>query len=229
VPKNASPFVKGTKYLQAHNYAQAKEQFTLSIKRGQHVADSYADLGTLALEQLKYADAYRAYRSAVKRNPKNPGYEYYAAYSSLYAGDYSSAVSYASRYIRLASKNPAGYHLRFLAYGKLLDAKEQLKDARTVVALAPKAAFAYVDLGAALANDKQPKAAIQAFSQAIRLQPRQGLYYIDRAQAENMTRQTALVLRDLETARSLATDPKTRRQIDQAIAQVKHPSSTATP
>lgn len=227
LPKNATPFAKGTLLLKARNYKAAQRQFKLSIKRRQRVADSYADLGTIALELGQYPAAYRAYRSAVILNPKGPPYLYQAAYSALLAQDFHGAISYASRFLTLQPSDAAGYHVRFLAYGKLLNHKAQVKDARTIVRLRPKNADAYNDLGIALSNDGKVHESITAFSQAIRLRPTESAFYINRAIAENLNKQPNLVLSDLKKARSLTRDPQTRRQLDQYIASVSKSAKPA--
>jgi tetratricopeptide (TPR) repeat protein len=166
----------------------------------------------------KPAAAFRAYESAVSHDPSNAAFLYYAAYSALYAQDFRGAVSYATRFIRVQPKNPAGYHLRFLAYGKLLDHKNQVKDARVEVQLQPRNPDSYNDLGIALTNDTKFAAAVKTFTQAVRLRPGYLAYYTNRAMAENLNGQPNAVLRDLYTARSLAKDALTRKQIDEAIS-----------
>jgi superkiller protein 3 len=212
---------RGQTYLKARSFTAAVAQFRLSIRRHQSVADSYANIGTASLDMGKDAAAYRAYKAAVSHNPSNAAYLYYAAYSALYAQDFRGAVSYATRFIGVQAKNPAGYHLRFLAYGKLLEHKNQVTDARVEVQLQPRSPDSYNDLGIALTNDGKFAAAVKTFTRAIRLRPAYLSYYTNRAMAENLNRQPNDVLRDLYTARSLAKDSLTKKQIDEAIANFK--------
>jgi superkiller protein 3 len=220
VPKKVSAFDKGTAYMRAGNSRAARQQFVLSIRLHQRVADSYANLGSIALDERRAHDAFRAYQSAAQLGPNNPAYLYYAAYAALSAHDFNAAIPYVSRCIHLQPRNTAAYHLRFLAYGSLLDYRGQVRDARALVGLAPTSPIAYADLGIALFNDRKVRQAIQAFTRAIQLQPKEISYYINRAIAEQFSRQTDLVLRDLRTAKFLSKDPGTRKQIEQAIARV---------
>jgi tetratricopeptide (TPR) repeat protein len=217
IPRNGTAFQKGLAYLRAGLYDMAAQQFQLSIQHHQSMADSYANLGTIAIAQANYAQAYLNFQSAVQLQPKNSAYLYYAAFAALRAQDFSDAGTYATRYIAIDPKNPAGYHLRFLAYRYLMNRKGQVQDAQTLAQLQPKSAGAFNDLGIALTNDGKFPQAIQAFTRAIQLLPKNGTYYANRAQAENFNNQPKLALQDLETARSLAKDPQTRQQVDQAI------------
>jgi len=212
---------RGQTYMKVRNFPAALTQFGLSIRRNQRVADSYANIGTANLDMGKPAAAYRAFKAAVSHNATNAAYLYYAAYSALYNQDFRGAVSYATRFIGLQPKNPAGYHLRFLAYGKLLERKNQVKDASAEVKLQPRSPESYDDLGIALTNDGKFAPAVTAFSHAIHLRPASLSYYTNRAMAENLNGQTNAVLRDLHTARSLAKDSLTKKQIDEAIANFK--------
>jgi tetratricopeptide (TPR) repeat protein len=220
IAKKVSAFDKGTAYMRARNSRAARQQFVLSIKLHQRVADSYANLGSIALDERDAYDAFRDYQLAVRLGPNNPAYLYYAAYAALAAHDFNAAIPYVSRCLHLQPRNTAAYHLRFLAYGSLLNYRGQVRDARALVGLAPTSPVAYEDLGIALFNDRKVRQAIQAFTRAIQLQPKEVSYYINRAIAEQFSRQTDLVLRDLRTAKSLTKDPETRKQIEQAIARV---------
>lgn len=214
-------YERGQTYLKARNFTAALAQFRISIRRHQRVADSYANIGTADLDMGKPAAAFRAYKAAVSRRPNDPYFLYYAAYAALYAEDFRGAVSYATRFIAVQARNPAGYHLRFLAYGKLLEPKNQVKDANVEVRLQPRSPDSYSDLGIALTNDGKFASAVKAFTHAIQLRPAFLSYYTNRAMAENLNRQPNEVLRDLYTARSLAKDSPTKKQIDQAIANYK--------
>lgn len=217
----ANAYERGKADLRAHNYEAAKTEFGLAITTGQHTADSYAGLGTAALNLGDLSTAYHAFRAAAALQPRNPGVMYYASYTALRARDFNAAVAYASRYIQLEPKDAEGYHLRMTAYAHLLKQKPQLNDARQVVALRPRNAGAYNDLGIALGNNSRYGPSIQAFTRAIQLQPSNQAYYTNRAIVENLNKQPKLALRDLYSARSLTHDALTRKQLDEAIANLQ--------
>jgi len=215
------PYAKGAAYLRARDYTSAEKQFERSIALRQHVMSSYDGLGTAAFANHDFAIAYSAYRAALKLQPSNPWFLYRAAYTALYARDFHGSVAYATHYIHMKPNNPAAYHLRLLAYSELSQPKPQERDARTIVRLQPHDPNAYNDLGIALGNQSKYGPAIQAFARAIELRPKNFSYYINRAIVENLDKQQQPALHDMEKAHSLATDPATRRQIGQAITNLK--------
>lgn len=221
VPAAGTAFQRGETDLRNRNYAAAKQDFQQAIAAHQHLANSYTGLGTASFELGDFPGAYRAYRSAAALVPTNPAILYYTAYAALRTQDFHATVSYATRYIHLRPRDVNGYQLRLLAYGHLYMQKPQLSDARTIVSLRPHDPGAYNDLGMALSNDGHYQPAVQAFTRAIQLLPSNDGYYTNRAIAENLNKQPKLALRDLYTARSLATDPLTRKQLDEAIANLK--------
>lgn len=220
-PASRAPYDRGRAYMTSHDYRAAEQAFRTSIAQRQHLTSSYDGLGTAAVALRDYATAYRAYKSALGLEPKSPLFIYRAAYTALYARDYHAAVAYATRYITMRPKDAAAYHLRLLAYGGLLNAKKQEEDARTIVRLQPHDANAYNDLGIAMGQRNKYKQAIGAFSQAIRMQPQNGSYYINRAIVENLNKQPTLALADLERARALARDPTTKKQLTTAIGNLE--------
>jgi Flp pilus assembly protein TadD len=114
-----------------------------------------------------------------------------------------------------------GYHLRLLAYGKLLLRPKQVADAKTIIRLQPHSANAFNDLGIALGNAGKYHQSEQAFIQAIKLQPKNDGYYTNLAMVENLDKKPNLALQDLYRARSVATNPRTKEEINLAIKNLK--------
>jgi len=220
VHTTGSPYVRALAYSRAGQYTTAAAQYKKSIQQHEHVAESYAGLGAVGIRQGDYSSAYTAYRKAASLRPADAELVYKSAFTALYSGDAHAAVSYATRYIQLEPHRTSGYHLRFLAYGKLARRTEQIRDARSITRLDPKSTVAFTDLGIALANNGKFSQATQAFSQAIGLDPTNVSYYTNRAIAENLNHQQPRAMNDLHKARSLAKDPATRASLDKAIASL---------
>lgn len=217
---SGSPYERAVAYTRAGQNAPAAAQYKKSIQQHQHVAESYAGLGTVGIRQGDYNAAYSAYRKASALRPTDAELVYKSAFTALYSGDAHAAVTYASRYIQLEPHRTSGYHLRFLAYGKLARRTEQIRDARSITRLDPKSTIAFTDLGIALANNGKFSQATQAFSRAIALSPTNVSYYTNRAIAENLNHQQPRAMADLHKARSLAKDAATRSSLDRAIASL---------
>lgn len=214
-------FTRGTADLKIGNYHAAADQFRAAIKEKSHVAASYAGLGAAYAHLNQYPVAYQAYVDAARLEPSNPGYQYNAAYAALYTQNYHSAVTYATQLIKLQPKSPTGYHIRFLAYGSLLNAKGQAKDAEVVAHLSPHDPGAFNDLGIALSNENKYRDSVAAFSKAIALSPNNANYYINRGLAWNLDKQPRKALADLEKARSFSKNPTTIKKLDGAIKVLK--------
>lgn len=214
-------YARGLVDLRRQRYAAAEKEFKAAIAHRDHLVQAYAGLGTAAIGLRDFITALNAYRHGAALSPRDPNFQYRASYSALYADDFHAAVKYATAYIHLRPKDPAGYHLRFLSYGNLLQAKEQLQDAHTEVTLQPKNASAYDDLGIALANSHQYKQAERILTQAIKLQPKNGLFWSNRGQAEYQNRQLVAALHDFQRALVLTTDPTRRKLLVTAISFLK--------
>jgi Flp pilus assembly protein TadD len=219
--RNLGPYAAGLADLQARKYAAAETAFRQAIAKHDHVFASYVGLATAASDRHDYGTAYQAYRHAALMQPKNGSLQYQTAFSALYAEDYHAAVQFATRYIALRPKDWRGYHLRFLAYGDLLDRKHQVTDAAQVAKLQPHSASALNDLGIALANDGKYARSEKELTAAIKLDPTNPIYYSNRGQAEYQEKKLQAALRDFEKARALTKDKLRRKQLDAAIAYLR--------
>jgi Flp pilus assembly protein TadD len=214
----ASAYDAGQAALKAGQYASAVRDFRAAVDHRQHLPDAYVGLGTAYVGLGRFANAFQAYRQAAGVEPKNADVLYKTAYAALYSDDYHNAVSYGSRYIALRPNDPKGYHLRFLAYGGLLDAKHQLADARQVSKLEPNNPSALNDLGIGLVQNKQYSAAEKVLGRAIALQPGNWQFYKNRGLAEYQNHQFPLALKDFQRAEALTKDPVQRSNLKAAIA-----------
>jgi tetratricopeptide (TPR) repeat protein len=217
VTASMSPYQRGLAYVKVRDYKNAAREFKASILAHRDVTASYVGLAASALASGDYLNAYQNYVLASNRAPTNASYLYYAAFSAYYAGDYHDSIPYATRFIALQPNNPAGYHLRFLDYGGLTMAKQQLKDAQMVARLQPHNASAYNDLAIAYTNNRRFAQSQQTFTRAIQLARTVPQYYLNRARVDLLLKQTKAAIQDFKKARSLTTDPVTREQLQAAI------------
>jgi tetratricopeptide (TPR) repeat protein len=210
-PKN--PYKAGMSDLKGRNYASAARHFQQAISRSENTANAYAGLGNADLRLGKYSAAYRAYSRAATAQPTNASAVYGAALSAYTSKEFPAAVQYASQYIQLKPRVPAGYHLRMLAYDSLARPKPQLKDAQMIVKIDRHDPQAYNDLGIAYGNNKKYPQAIAAFTRAIALDPRSYSFFFNRAVFENLMKNRAAALADMKKAQKLAPTSQTKAAI----------------
>lgn len=220
-PKPAVAFAAGKAALKARKYAVAERDFQIAVAHGQNMEAASALLAVSALDVGDYATAYKGYTRASLFKPNDPTFVYGAAYSALNEQNYHAAIDYARQYITMRPHDVRGYHVRFLAEGHLLQAKQQFQDARSIVSLQPKNAESYNELGIALGNREKYAASDVAFSRAIRMRPGYAPYYINRAIIENLNGKPKLALADLQTAERNSTNPTIRRNVSLAISNLK--------
>jgi len=211
----------GQALLRARQYRQAQNQFQAAIRCHDHLTQAYADLGTSSFDLGQYAAAYSAYRSAAARSPHDASLLYITGFAAFYAGKWKETVVYTTATLKLQPKSDITYHLRFLAYGRLLQHKKQVQDASAEVKLKPYNADYWDDVGIALYNDSKLADSIGAFSHAIQLQPSRWNYYKNRAISEVYSKKSKIALKDLEKAYALASRPGDKKQLSVAIAKLK--------
>lgn len=220
-PRATDAFATGKAALKARKYAEAERDFGIAVAHSENTEAASVLLAISATDAGDYATAYKGYTRASLLSPKNAALVYGAAYSALNSQNYHAAVDYAKQYTAMRPKDVRGYHVKFLAEGHLLQAKQQLKDAHTIVALQPNNAESYNDLGIALGNRQHYGASSVAFTKAIHMRSRYAPYYINRAIIENLNGKPKLALADLETAERYSTDPTMRRNVNLAISNLK--------
>jgi tetratricopeptide (TPR) repeat protein len=223
-PTGKSSMRAGQAYLHLGDYRQAETVFKRVIASGKNVTAGYAGLGAAAAGLKDYSASYAAYKAALASQPRNPTFLYGAADAALNSRDYKAAVKYATRFITAEPKDIAGYHLRMLAYGRLLLPKLQLSDANTINRLKPNDPQGVNDLGIAFANNQKYRQALAAFSRAIKLQPTNYAFYQNRALVEHLTKNKRGALADVRKAISLAPDPGTKKVLTDELNQLENQS-----
>jgi len=222
----ASHFDLGVAYLRQKKYAAAEREFRRAIAAHDHTALAYADLAGAAWELGDFVTAFRSYKQAASMEPRNAAFQYGTAFEALYAGDYHASITYATAFIKLQPRAYKGYHLRFLAESRLYEPKAEVADAAIEVRLEPNNPTAHNDYGIGLTNDKQYAKALVELTRAIKMDPKNFQFYVNRAQTEEQDKLFRPALQDLQTARALTHDPSIRRQLDAAIKflqkQIKH-------
>lgn len=216
-------YAAGMSDLRRRDFQGSITQFTRAISSRHHLAQAYAGRGTAEFSLAQYAPGFADYRRAAARSPKNASYLYGAAYGALYSSKYKAAVLYATRAIQVQPKNSAAYHLRMLAYGRLVMPKMQLADAKHVARLEPKNAQAYNDLGIANANNRHYQKALVAFGKAIRLQPKNYSFYSNEGVVQNQLKKTRAAIADFKKAEKLA-PASAKRSLALTISALKKQS-----
>ncbi len=210
-PQN--PYTAGMKELRGHNFSAAARHFQQAINKHQNTAGAYAGLGNADLRLGKYADGYKAYVKAAAMQPNNANNLYGAALAAYTSKQFPDSIRYATQYIHLRPRIAAGYHLRMLANDSLARPKPQLADARAIARLDPRDPQAYNDLGIAYGNNKKYTKSMAAFARAIALDRKNYSFYFNRAVIENIMKDRAAALADMQKAKKLAPTASTKAAI----------------
>ena len=217
VSASASAFAQGEADLRAHQYAAAVQEFKKSIQLHQNTVQSYAGLGTAYFGMRQFSNSYNAFRTASDLQQTNADYAYKASLAALYASKNKASIAYATRFIHLQPRTFNGYHLRFVAYNNALLRKQLLPDASMEVKLEPRNASAHDDLGIAYSQNGKYAAGIAEYTRAIALQRTNYAFYVNRAVAENLNKQQAAAMHDLQLAYKYAPTAKARQNISLAM------------
>lgn len=220
-PKPADAYSAGLIAMKQRRYSEAQRDFQIAVEHQQNTEAAASHLGVAALDAGDYPAAYKGYTRASLLKPNDASLIYGAAYSALNSENYHAAIDYARQYIVIRPGDVRGYHVRFLAESHLLQPKQELADARKIVALQPGNAESYNELGIALGNSRQYATSIDAFTRAIKMRPAYAAYYINRALIESMDGKAQAALTDLQTALPRVTSPGLKHNVGLAIANLK--------
>jgi tetratricopeptide (TPR) repeat protein len=182
----AVPVNLGNIYLQLNRLDEAKENFKSALAIDQSCAAALYGLGQVALSQRNYGEAIANLEAALQLAPGANRIHYALAMAYRNLGDLKKATAH------LAQQGTAGVRVNdplfdglqelitgeriHLVRGKLaLDArsyKEAIDEFRLVIAANPNSLPARINLGAALVQTGDTKAAAANFDEALRIDPR---------------------------------------------------------
>ena len=198
---------RGLSYVNLQKYQQAIDDFNQAIQLDPKNADYYHSRGLAYSLLNKHQQAIDDFTQAIQLDPKNA--QYYNARGLVYGGleDYKKAIEDYTEAIRLDPKDALYYASRGIAYSGLKDYKQAISDLTEAIRRDPKNApytvgglrysefkdnkilissynkrisIVYKARGDSHWNLKNYKQAIDDYTQAIKIDPKDATYYRDR-------------------------------------------------
>jgi tetratricopeptide (TPR) repeat protein len=128
---------------------------------------------------------------------------FYCGLAKYKLGDYKVALQYFTKAISEDQRYTYAYYYRALVYTIFNDYQSAIKDYNITTTLSPYFSRAWFKSGELKNKTGDSKGAVQDFSEAIKIQPKNGVYYYNRAMAEiNLGDKKAGCL-DLDKAKEL--------------------------
>ncbi|WP_028084319.1 serine protease [Dolichospermum circinale] len=210
-PKNADYYhSRGLAYSLLNKRQQAIDDLTQAIQLDPKNAQYYSHRGYAYYPLKKYQQAITDFTKAIQLDPKNA--QYYNARGLVYGSleDYKKAIEDITEAIRLDPKDFSYYASRGIAYSGLKDYKQAISDLTEAIRLDPKngpytvggrrysefkdneifissyntgISIVYAARGDSHRNLKNYKQAIDDYTQAIKIDPKNPTYYRDRGVA----------------------------------------------
>lgn len=196
----------GNNLVQLRAFEPAAQVFTAAIERHPKSARLHVGLGITQYSRAQYADAVKSFCTAVDLDPSDPRpYQFlgemYGVAPTL-AGDVTERLA---QFVKTQPRNAlAHFHYALSIWKGLPGASEPVDIAqvetllRRAVALDPRLAKGFLQLGILLSDQQRYKEAIQELRTATRLQPDLTQAHYRLAQAYLRTGQKALAAKELE-------------------------------
>jgi tetratricopeptide (TPR) repeat protein len=140
---------------------------------------------------------------AIKLDPREHWFFEIRGFVWSLKGEYKRAIVDYNEAIRLAPKSPDAYRLRGLAESETNEPEHAIADFNTSLQYSPNdfnAAYAYAGRGKLLARDKNYLGAIEDFDKAIKINPNNPQFFVDRALIRTESRQYREAISDLDQA-----------------------------
>lgn len=207
-PNADTPYQNRGKYYQSIKKDElAFADFTAAIRVGRRKSISYNSRGKLYFDKGEVDKALADFDNAIKEGTKI-GEIYINRGSALASkGNYPPALEDFNKGIELDPDNKQGYLMRSLLHFQMQNYEAALKDHGKVLELEPDNSDVMYESGYTLNLLGRPAEALPLLDKAIRINPRQGLYYSARAKAHRALGNAAQAQKDAEAARSLGVDP----------------------
>ena len=157
-------------YLALEDYKQAIADYTQAIQLNRKDARYYFNRGIAYLALKDYKQAIADYTQAIQLDPKDAIYYSHRGGVYLILKDYKQAISDLTETIRRDPKN-APYTIQGLRYSEFKDNKNILIPYTTIMSIT------YSERGNAYIQLKEYKQAINDYTQAIQLNPKNADYY----------------------------------------------------
>ena len=173
---------KGNRAYDAHDFAEAVENYSKAIDKNQSIALFYHARGLAYYKRGKHDEAIADFNRAIELDPDNA-----AAYNNrgnVYneLGKNDEAIADYNRAIELKQDYAAAYNNRGYVYNELGKHDEAIADYNRAIELKPDLADAYNNRGFAYYKLGKHEEAIADYNRAIELQPDYAKAYRNRAE-----------------------------------------------
>ncbi len=193
--------LRAINYLQTGDFAKANIDADEALKLNPDSVDPYYVKARAAIYGKNYSEAIKYYSSIIRLEPEQElqaRMERADAYTEL--GDYAKAIADYDFLEKAEPKTETLYHHRAAVYLKMHNFDKAIADLRNFVKLAPKDAFALMSLGDGLYQARRYSEAVDAYSQAIKLDDAAPTLYELRARAYDKCNQSLKARTDRERA-----------------------------
>jgi tetratricopeptide (TPR) repeat protein len=190
-------------YEARRNYKEALRFIERSIKHAPKDAENYFIKGSILEATGDTAMAISAYEYSLQLDSMYAGPAYVLSYLYNSKKDYTKAIKYAEKVMRIDPKNADAYNEKGRAEEALHDSLGALKSYNRAIELDPKNTFAYYNRGNLYSYLGMNLAAIYDFSKIITLDPNDADAFYSRAECFADTGNYASALSDLEMAKKL--------------------------
>ena len=206
----------GNNLLQLRAFEPATQVFTTGIERYPKSARLHVGLGSVKYAQGQYEDALKSFCQAADLAPSDPRpYQFLGEMYGVVPDRSGEVTERMARFVKLQPRNALAHFYYAMSLWKgdrtaAQPANVQRVEAslKRAVALDPKLAKAYFELGVLLSDQERYSEAIQELRAAARLEPGLAQAHYRLAQAYQRTGQKALAAKELETFQRLKSESR---------------------
>jgi tetratricopeptide (TPR) repeat protein len=201
----------GNNLLQLRAFEPATQVFTTAIERYPKSARLHVGLGSAQYARGQYEDALKSFCQAADLAPSDPRpYQFLGEMYGVVPDRSGEVTARMARFVKIQPRNALAHYYYAMSLWKGDRAAAQPANVQRVeallkraVALDPKLAKSYFELGVLLSDQERYSEAIQALRAAARLEPGLAQAHYRLAQAYQRTGQKALAAKELETFQRL--------------------------
>ncbi|MDI6733364.1 MAG: tetratricopeptide repeat protein [Planctomycetota bacterium] len=212
---------RGADYANRNNPAKAMNDFNMALRLYEDFYEGYKARAGLYLKDGKYQETIRDLKEADTFEPDCPAtwFNLGSAYFGL--KEFSEALQYFERTIRLVPQYLEAYHQRGLCYAQQNQTNLAIEDLSFVIKSSPSARV-YYDRGAIYLNMKKYNDAIVDFTNAISLDEKFSDAFNNRAIANASQERFSEAVKDFEKAIQLKPDnPSYHKNLGIAFYRMK--------
>jgi tetratricopeptide (TPR) repeat protein len=198
-------FNRGLSYFEIGLYDKAIEDYNAILREDSTDFEAYFNRGLAYMELADYISAQADFENTLALNPDYTKAYTFMGLARYHLGDYKEAIGFFNKGKESDILSAANYYNRALAYQAMGETAKAETDFKMAVKLEPKAAYfwGYANL---LFNNKDYQASVEAYNQAISLNPEEPKLWFNRGISKYEQKQYALAIEDFMAASQI--DPE---------------------